>query len=98
MSTTVHVCGFYDGDHPRLSSASITACPDDERPHDAYLRIASNIEYFGGQLEDVRYAFPLGDRRIDATRIDFVAAAHGAAARMWHVVSAAPLDEWRAKP
>lgn len=97
--TTVHVCGFYDDtdpEHPRLESATVTTC--DESPHDAYVRIASNIEFFGGELEDVRRTWPLGGRRVDADRIDFTAPAHDKVARMWHVVATARPDEWRAKP
>jgi hypothetical protein len=97
--TTVHVCGFYDdADHPRLASANVTSCPDDETPHEAYVRIASNIEYFGGELEDVRRTWPLGGRRIDAGRIDFTTPAHDKTARMWHVISDAAPDPWAAKP
>lgn len=96
--SVIHICGFYADDRPRLDGASVTVCPDGETPYTAFVRVRSNIHHFGGELDNIRHTWPLGERRLDANRIEFESPAHGAAARMWHVITLARPDEWKAKP
>ena len=90
---TVHAYGFSD----KAVAERVGLC-DGETPHQAFERIRSNIEHFGGEVVHVKYMWPLGESRESATAIQFDAPAHDDTAGMWHLITVASEDEWRAKP
>lgn len=98
MTTIVHITGFFVRDSKRVANMGVSTCPVGETPYDAFVRVKSNIEHFGGTVTRVNCTWPIGGRRRDAVRIEFESPARGLAARMWHVVTAAPADEWAAMP
>lgn len=100
MRPTIHVCGFYDaGERPRVETASITFCPEGETPHEAFVRVQSNVEHFRpASVVNVRYEWPLGESRTAARRVLFDDDGGDTGTRMWHVLSSAADDEWAAKP
>ena len=94
--STIHACGFYTDDRPRVDGMSVAVCPDGETPYQAFTRIRSNIHHFGGEIESIRTMRPLDVG--GPVRIEWGSPAHDATARMWHVVTSASADDWKAKP
>lgn len=90
---TVHPYGFSD----KAAAERVGLC-EDETPNQAFERIRSNIEHFGGEVMNVRYLWPLGASRGTAVAIEFDAPAHDQTAGMWHLITTANKDEWVAKP
>lgn len=89
----VHAYGFTDKPFP----VAVGLCPG-ETVQEAFERIRSNVEHFGGSVVNFRRTTPLGESRISAVEVQFEAPAHDQTAGMWHVITVARKDEWKAKP
>lgn len=82
------------------ASPRVTLCPDGETPIQAFVRIKSNIEHFGGTVTSVRTTTPIGESSDAAVEIRFFDRGDrwDPPVPMWHTVAVAPEDEWKAKP